>query len=96
MMGQSLGESSDCIVTLVERKSGHLAIGKLDARTVLATNRAILALMRRQRGRFRTITADNGTEFHGYGALEAATGSASTSPRRTIAGNAARTKTPTD
>ena len=74
MMGQSLGESSDCIVTLVERKSGYLAIGKLDARTVLQTNRAILALMRRQRGRFRTITADNGTEFHGYGALEAATG----------------------
>ena len=74
MMGQSLGESSDCIVTLVERKSGYLAIGKLDARTVLATNRAILALRRRQRGRFRTITADNGTEFHGYGALEAATG----------------------
>ncbi len=30
--------------------------------------------MRRQRGRFRTITADNGTEFHGYAALEARTG----------------------
>lgn len=74
MMGQSLGESSDCIVTLVERKSGYLAIGKLSARTVLQTNRAILALMRRQRGQFRTITADNGTEFHGYAALEARTG----------------------
>ena len=74
MMGQSLGESSACIVTLVERKSGYVAIGKLAARTVLQTNRAILALMRRHRGRFRTITADNGTEFHGYAALEAATG----------------------
>lgn len=74
MMGQSLGQSSDCIVTLVERKSGYVAIGKLSARTVLQTNRAILALLRRHRGRVRTITADNGTEFHGYAALEAATG----------------------
>jgi IS30 family transposase len=74
MTGQSLGESSDCIVTLVERKSGYLAIGKLAARTVLQTNRAILALMRRHRGRVRTITADNGSEFHGYAAVEAATG----------------------
>ena len=41
---------------------------------MLQTNRAILALLRRQRIRFRTITADNGTEFHGYAALEAATG----------------------
>jgi IS30 family transposase len=74
MMGQSLGESSDCIVTVVERKSGYVAIGKLAARTVLQTNRAILALMRRHRGRFRTIMADNGTEFHGCAALEARTG----------------------
>jgi IS30 family transposase len=74
MMGQSLGESSDCIVTLVERKSGYLQIGKLAARTVLQTNRAVLALLRRHRGRVRTITADNGSEFHGYAALEAATG----------------------
>jgi IS30 family transposase len=74
MMGQSLGESSDCIVTLVERKSGYVTIGKLAARTVAATNRAVLGLMRRQRGKFRTITADNGTEFHGYAALEARTG----------------------
>jgi len=74
MMGQSLGESSDCIVALIERKSGYVAIGKLAARTVAATNRAIPGLMRRHRSRFRTITADNGTEFHGYAALEAATG----------------------
>ena len=33
MMGESLGESSDCILTLVERKSGYVLIGKLKART---------------------------------------------------------------
>ena len=45
-MGQSLGESSNCIVTLVKRKSGYVAIGKLAARTVAVTNRATLGLMR--------------------------------------------------
>ena len=34
VMGPSLGESSDCILTLVERKSGYVMIGKLRARTV--------------------------------------------------------------
>ena len=29
VMGQSLGESSDCVLTLVERKSGYVLIGKL-------------------------------------------------------------------
>ena len=65
MMGQSLGESSHCILTLVERKSGYVLIGKLAARTVEQANQALLGLMRRHRGKFRTITADNGTEFHG-------------------------------
>lgn len=72
MMGQSLGESGACILTLVERKSGYVLIGKLETRTVAQANRALLGLMRRHRGKFQTITADNGTEFHGYAAIEAA------------------------
>jgi IS30 family transposase len=72
MMGQSLGESSDCILTLVERKSGYVLIGKLRARTVEQASRATLGLMRRHPEKFRTITADNGTEFHGYARIEAA------------------------
>src|SRR5262249_30961595 len=70
MMGRSLGECSACILTLVERRSGYVLIGKLAARTVEQANRALLGLMRRHADRFRTITADNGTEFHGYAAIE--------------------------
>ena len=40
MMGESLGESSDCILTLVERKTGYVMIGKLQARTAAEANRA--------------------------------------------------------
>lgn len=72
VMGQSLGESSDCILTLVERKSGYVLIGKLRARTVEQASKATLGLMRRHPEKFRTITADNGTEFHGYARIEAA------------------------
>ena len=71
MMGQSLGESSDCILTLVERKTGYVKIGKLSARTVEQASKATLALMRRHPRRFKTITSDNGTEFHGYAQIEA-------------------------
>jgi IS30 family transposase len=74
MMGQSLGESSHCILTLVERKSGYLLIGKLRTRTAEETTRATVELMIRHREQFRTITADNGTEFHSYEVIEAVTG----------------------
>ena len=70
MMGESLGESSDCILTLVERKSGYVLIGKLAARTAAEANRALLELMARHPGRVVTITSDNGTEFHWYGKVE--------------------------
>jgi IS30 family transposase len=71
MMGESLGESSDCILTLVERKSGYVLIGKLRARTAAEANRSLLELMARHPGRVKTITADNGTEFHWYAQIEA-------------------------
>ncbi len=71
MMGQSLGESSDCILTLVERKTGYVLIAKLRARTAAEANRALLALLARHPGRVATITADNGTEFHWYRQIEA-------------------------
>jgi IS30 family transposase len=45
--------------------------GKLPARTAAETNRALLGLLARHPGRLRTITADNGTEFHWYGRVEA-------------------------
>ena len=69
-----LGSTSACVVTLVERQSGYLLVGKMCARTTAELNRATFALMNRHPQAFRTITADNGTEFHGYRAHEAATG----------------------
>ena len=71
VMGESLGESSDCILTLVERKTGYVLIGKLKARTAAEANRALLDLLARHPGRVKTITADNGTEFHWYARVEA-------------------------
>ena len=74
VMGQSLGESSDCILTLVERKTGYVLIGKLRARTADQASRATIKLLRRHPGRCQTITSDNGTEFHRYADIEAASG----------------------
>jgi IS30 family transposase len=67
------GGSKDCIVSLVERKSGLLLIGKLADRTTASLNRRVIRLIRRDGGDFETITADNGTEFHDYKGIEART-----------------------
>jgi IS30 family transposase len=69
-----MGAKSDCVVTLVERKTGYLLVGKLPARTQEHAIKALTALIRRHPGRFETITFDNGTEFHCYRQIEAATG----------------------
>ena len=62
--------SRDCIVSLVGRKTGLLAIGKLDSRTCEAVNARTIKLIKSIPGPFITITADNGTEFHGYREIE--------------------------
>ncbi len=66
--------SRDCIVTLVERKSGYTLIGKLGNKTNEALNACVIRLIRSHRRRMLTITADNGTEFHGYKEIERKTG----------------------
>lgn len=65
------GQAGPCILTLVERKSGFLAIGKLHQRTAPLVNRRALQLIQEQPRPVRTITVDNGTEFHSYADLEA-------------------------
>jgi IS30 family transposase len=62
--------SKDCIVSLVERKSGLLLIGKLGDRTCDSLNRRVIRLIKGHDGAFETITADNGTEFHDYKGIE--------------------------
>ena len=68
-----LGDSQAgaCIVTLVERKLGYVVIGKLKRRAAANLNTRLERLVRRQPRVVRTITADNGTEFHSYKTFEA-------------------------
>jgi len=70
-----LGASSDshCLLSLVERKTGYLVLGKLRARTTAEVTRCAIPLIQHQPHAVHTVTSDNGTEFHGYAALEAAT-----------------------
>lgn len=68
-----VGPGRPCILSLVERKTGYVVIGKLQARTTAEVNRRARRLIRAQPHVVRTITADNGTEFHGYAALERTT-----------------------
>ena len=67
--------SKHCIVTLVERKTGYTMIGQLNDRTTKSTNARTIKLINRLPQRVKTITADNGTEFHQYKQVEATTGS---------------------
>ena len=67
------GQAGACVLSLVERKTGYLLLGQLRARTTAAVNHRATQLVRAQRRPVHTITADNGTEFHGYAAIEQAT-----------------------
>ena len=66
--------SRACVLSLVERKCGFVLLGKLTARTTDATTPRTVQLVQRHPRQFRTITADNGTEFHDYGTIERTTG----------------------
>ena len=63
-----------CLLTLVERATGFGVIIRLPHRTVRAVTRATIELIRSSSLPFKTITWDNGTEFHGYRQIEHATG----------------------
>jgi IS30 family transposase len=72
VMGNEHGRNS--VVTLVERATGFLVMGKLARHCAADTVERCIELIERQAGRVVTITADNGTEFHSYKQIEAATG----------------------
>ena len=65
--------SNHCIVTLLERKTGYLMIGKLPSKSTASLNKKVLSLMKRDPTGFKTIAADNGTKFHQYNGIEAQT-----------------------
>jgi IS30 family transposase len=66
--------AKDCVLTLVERKTGLVLVGKLTDRTAGSLSRRAVSLIRRRGGAFETVTADNGTEFHDYRRVERLTG----------------------
>jgi IS30 family transposase len=66
--------ASGCVATLVERVTGLVLVGKLADRTAGGLSRRVVRLIRRHEGRFETVTADNGTEFHDYRRIEERTG----------------------
>jgi IS30 family transposase len=59
-----------CVLTLVERKTGFAIIKKLRARNTDEVTRAATRAIRRHCRNFKTLTLDNGTEFHNYAVLE--------------------------
>jgi len=63
-----------CVASLVERVIGVVLIGKLRRRNVAALNKRVIEFIKEHPGLFLSITADNGTEFHGYREIEQATG----------------------
>jgi len=59
-----------CVLTLVERKTGYAIIKKLKTRSKDEVTRAATQALARHSRSFKTITFDNGTEFHDYRLLE--------------------------
>jgi len=59
-----------CVLTLVERKTGYAIIKKLSARNKEEVTRAATRAIRQHCRKFKTLTLDNGTEFHDYAVLE--------------------------
>lgn len=64
------GSGTACVLTVVERKSGLIRIGKLHRATAQHTTARAVQLLRGEPHPVRTLTADNGTEFHGYRDIE--------------------------
>lgn len=62
------------VLVLTERRVGKVRLGKVPNRTATAIRRRAIQLLRGERRRVWTITADNGTEFHQYADIEAAVG----------------------
>ena len=68
------GRGLACVVTVVERKTGLLRMGPIHRATKDLTLARTVKLLWAERERVKTITADNGTEFHNYRELESILG----------------------
>lgn len=72
VMGTEHGRNS--VMTMVERATGYTLMGKLARHCAADATARCVELIARHPGRVLTVTADNGTEFHSYALVEAATG----------------------
>jgi transposase, IS30 family len=59
-----------CLLTLVDRKTRKVRIIKLPARQASEVNKALIREVRSGRLKMKSLTLDNGTEFHGFKELE--------------------------
>lgn len=66
------GKTKAGVVTIVERHSGLVRIGKIERITKEETGKRTIGLLSKDKERVHTITADNGAEFHGYQRIERA------------------------
>jgi IS30 family transposase len=64
------GKDKASLATLVERKSGTVRLGPLHRATVEHTNTRVVRVLANEPHPVRTITSDNGVEFHGYKDIE--------------------------
>ncbi|MBK6924004.1 MAG: IS30 family transposase [Thermomonas sp.] len=85
-----------CVVTVVERVTGLLLLGKSPDKTVRSVNKVLIKLLSESPLPVRTLTLDNGTEFHGYRDVEAATGAQVFFARPHHPWQRGATRTPTD
>lgn len=59
-----------CLLTLVDRMTRRVRIVKLPARQAAEVNKALIREVRSGRLQLKSLTLDNGTEFHGFKELE--------------------------
>lgn len=63
-------DGKHCVLTMVERKTGLVSIQKMSARTAEQASAALARAIIWFGKTIKTITLDNGTEFHGYEQVE--------------------------
>lgn len=74
-MDTIIGSSDQhCLLSLVERATGTVLLGKLHRRNVASLNARLIELISAHPGLFLSLTADNGSEFHGFAHVERTTG----------------------
>lgn len=60
------------ILTTIDRKTRYLVLKKLGGKSVAEVNRKLIRVIRKMK--YKTMTMDNGCEFHGFKDVEKATG----------------------